>query len=302
MKRILIIGSKDSGSKNNPTVLADSLRNNGVDTMVIFWEDLSFTIKTSEVHVSAGTVRIADYEAELVVALGWYKTGSKSYYRDVAYSLALYLRHHDIPFWNSEMAHQRSVSKLSCMVELALANISVPDTVFYMDTSLLQKTDITLPVVVKAAAASRGEFNYFVHTFDEVMSKAAEGTPILIQPFLENDHDLRVICFGGKPAKILKRSRSAGANTHLNNTSQGGSAVWLALDEVPSSLLTEAEKICSVMNRELAGIDFIPDASASCGYSCLEVNAIPQLTSGVDADKKLESLAAYLVAEQRSNQ
>jgi D-alanine-D-alanine ligase-like ATP-grasp enzyme len=41
------------------------------------------------------------------------------------------------------------------------------------------------------------------------------------------------------------------------------------------------------MNRELAGIDFIPDATAHFGYACLEVNAIPQLTSGYDVAVKM---------------
>ena len=40
----------------------------------------------------------------------------------------------------------------------------------------------------------------------------------------------------------------------------------------------------------MAGIDLIPDNISEYGYSCLEVNTIPQLTSGFDPDTKMESL------------
>ena len=57
------------------------------------------------------------------------------------------------------------------------------------------------------------------------------------------------------------------------------------------NMLTESEKICIIMNRQLAGIDFIPDSSSPYGYSCLEVNAIPQLTSGYDVTTKMKKLS-----------
>ncbi len=59
---------------------------------------------------------------------------------------------------------------------------------------------------------------------------------------------------------------------------------------MPGGLLTEAERICTIMNREMAGIDFIPDTTSKIGYSCLEVNAIPQLTSGFDFERKMSAL------------
>ena len=71
----------------------------------------------------------------------------------------------------------------------------------------------------------------------------------LVQPFMPNDHDLRVICFDGRPQLILKRARAAGGDSHLNNTSQGGSAEWLDLGQVPDELLTVSQKICTIMSQ-----------------------------------------------------
>jgi glutathione synthase/RimK-type ligase-like ATP-grasp enzyme len=179
------------------------------------------------------------------------------------------------------------------MMQLALANVSVPTTYFSLDVSLVSAS-IPLPYIAKAVAASRGESNYLVEQDSDIRAYIDQGDYMLIQPYLLNNHDLRVICFNGKPELILRRARAADASTHLNNTSKGGSARWLQLDEVPPELLTLSEKICKITKREMAGIDFIPDVLSDVGYSCLEVNAVPQLTSGTDTDKKIEALARAL--------
>ena len=44
----------------------------------------------------------------------------------------------------------------------------------------------------------------------------------------------------------------------------------------------------------MAGIDFIPNDLSPYRYSCLEVNAIPQLTSGHDADVKIQQLVTAI--------
>jgi glutathione synthase/RimK-type ligase-like ATP-grasp enzyme len=293
MKNILIIGSRDCGKKNNPYTIANSLKANGLNAEIIYFEDLLFSIEKNNISVTANGNDILANNPEIVIATGWYKNGNKSIYRDIAYSLALFLKYKNISFWNSEMIKQRSTTKLSCMVQLAVEGISVPKTVFSLNIDCAIKK-MTMPFVAKAAGASRGENNFLVNSEADLEQIYNIENYFIFQPFLENDHDLRVICFGGVPSLVLRRSRRPGVDTHLNNTSKGGDARWLELSDVNSELLTISQKICKVTGREMAGIDFIPDASASVGYSCLEVNAIPQLTSGTDSEKKLFALVSEL--------
>ncbi len=295
MKKILIIGSIESSIKNNPDAMAERLRNDGLEVLVIFWEKLVFSISRESTQVTYEGHDILEISPDLVIALGWYKNGKKSIYRDVAYSLALYLRHNGVSFWNSEMLHQRSSTKLSTMMQLALSDVSVPTTYFSLDVSLISSI-IPMPYIAKATSASRGELNYLVKDKSDIDDYTATGGYMLVQPFLPNDHDLRVICFNGKPELILKRSRQEDSQTHLNNASRGGDTAWLELNSVSPELLTLSEKICKIMKREMAGIDLIPDASSRSGYSCLEVNAIPQLTTGTDVDIKIKALSRALSA------
>lgn len=295
MKNILIIGSRSSGKKNDPAELAAATARSGATVRVAYWEEIVFKIATNDVQITVGEQPLFSTPPDLVVAVGWYKNGSKAMYRDVAYSLSLYLQHQGITFWNSEMAKQRSTTKLSCMMQLALEGIAVPRTTFCLDgDSVLARQ--AYPYIAKAAGASRGQANYLVQNDTDKQQVLQNPNYYLVQPYLKNDHDLRIVCFDGKPRLVLRRSRKPGADTHLNNTSQGGEAVWVELTTLPHDLLTLCSKICIIMGREMAGIDFIPDIQSEVGYSCLEVNAIPQLTSGFDADKKLNAFAEAIAA------
>lgn len=279
--KVIVVGSKDHGSKNDPAVIAAA-----VEGTVVYWEDVVFHIKTNDVVVTCDGKDIFAEPVGLVMATGWYKSG----FRDVAYAFGLIAKSKDIPLWNSEIVSQRSTTKLSCMVQLALEGVSVPETIYSLgDLSYI--SDRSVPFIAKAAAASRGQSNFLIGSqSDRQTFLSKKHTGYLVQPFMPNDHDLRVICFGGEPQLVLKRSRAADSDIHLNNTSQGGSAEWLDLSQVPAELLTVASKICKIMSREMAGIDFIPDHTSPYQYSCLEVNAIPQLTSGVDVEIKMTAL------------
>ncbi len=290
---IVVIGSKKT-KKNNPIKLSHGLTKAGLDVKVLYWEDMIFSIKSKSVSVACDDYDFAHNPPERVIALGWYK----SVYRDIAFSLALYLQSKGIPFWNSEMLEQRSTTKLSTMVQLALAGIAVPKTIFCLTPRRRLIETLKFPVVVKAIAVSRGENNFLIRNSEQLDdSKINFKDGYVIQEYLPNDHDLRVICYGGIPSMILRRS--AQEDTHLNNTSQGGSAHWVNISGVKQEILTECKNICKIMKREMAGIDLIPDKSSPTGYSCLEVNAIPQLTSGKDVDRKLANLALFLKNDEK---
>jgi len=179
---------------------------------------------------------------------------------------------------------------------LALQGIPVPRTLFALRSEHMLRIAQTLqvPLVVKAAAASRGRNNHLVTDHSQLSELLqTELNPYIVQPCLANDHDLRIICFGGEPALVLKRARQSN-ETHLNNTSTGGTGTWVSLQKVSPHLLTACRNICKIMGREMAGIDFIPDAASPFSYACLEVNAIPQLTSGTDVAKKMDALITTL--------
>ena len=284
--KCMVIGSKHFGKKNNPRIFAEKT---GAD--LYFWEDLVLDIKTNAVRVLFNGENILEKGYKLAICMGWYKNGERSIYRDLAYAVAKAFDAVGIEYWNKEMGDQRSITKLSQMTIMALNGVNVPATRFSLSGKQLVLGLVEgKKYVVKAVAASRGCNNYCVSSLLEVEDIIDGSTlPFLVQEFIPNDHDLRVICFGGEPKLVLKRSRTSN-DTHLNNTSQGGTAEWIDLDP---ALAENARKISKLLGREMGGIDFIEVENLDNGgkmYYCLEINAIPQLTSGTDVERKMAAL------------
>lgn len=296
MKTIILLGSKLISDKNDPnavnSVFVEKLAGKH-DIRQVNFEDLVINVSDSGVliHDSVSGANIKD--CDLVIALNWYLSTNQAPLRDIALSVANYLSSHKVKFWNSEMAEQRSTTKISSTVTLALNGFKVPKTIFSLNkTALTNETNSALqfPVICKAASASRGEHNFKVSSqaqLQEILNSSKRA--MIIQEFIPNDYDLRIICFAGQPKLVIKRSRQ-NDQTHLNNTSQGGSAEIIELAKVEAGVLTNAQKISKIMHRELAGIDFIIDPKNNEAI-CLEVNSIPQLTSGSFVSQKLDEFA-----------
>lgn len=296
MKRVIIIGSRSAGEKNDVANLVQQLSDRLEDNIQLtnlYFEDLMFSISNSERRVEDIPSGRDVADADLVIAMNWYNQSL----RDIAYTLALYLDEKKIPFWNSEMLAQRSTTKLSATWQLAVNDVAVPDTYFSFNRGALEVVPLD-QVVVKDIAGSRGRKNYLANTKSELHNILSDDLNVrfMVQSFIPNDYDLRIVCFAGKPFLVVKRQRQSN-ETHLNNTSQGAKATLLEPSDLPNELIEEVSKITTLLKRELAGIDYVVANDGSNRYICLEVNAIPQLTSGSFIDKKYESLSRALLAE-----
>jgi glutathione synthase/RimK-type ligase-like ATP-grasp enzyme len=279
MKTVVFLGSKQFGDKNDASRLAAlSAEQLGGDYEVrhYFFEDLVFYIsdKSRSVWLADGNTF---QDVDLVIALNWYKTEL----RDIAYTLGLYLEEQKIECWNGEILQQRSTSKLSAMWLLAQANVPIPETYFSMSREALVGSCDAEAAIIKDIAASRGRSNFLAKDraeFEGIL-RTPNDARYMVQEYIPNDFDIRLVCFGGIPTMAIKRQRTNN-DTHLNNTSQGGEATVLELGSLPAEVLNQAESICKLFKREMAGIDYLVANDATNRYICLEVNAIPQLTSG----------------------
>jgi glutathione synthase/RimK-type ligase-like ATP-grasp enzyme len=306
MKNIIFLGSRDFGQKNDSKKLMQAcLDRLGLDTANfkhINFEDLLFKVSKNERSITVPKDGFDLKDSDLVIALNWYPH-DKRRLRDLAFTISLYLDEHGISFWNSEMRMQRSTTKLSTAWLLSQSNIDVPETFFSLSNQILFSIYEGGSKIVKDIAASRGKNNYLISDSVElksILDKKPEAT-FMLQEFIPNDYDIRLVCFGGEPSLAFKRQRLS-SDTHLNNTSQGGTASLMELNELPEAVIETAKQICLLMGRELAGIDFLVANSGPKRYICLEVNAIPQLTSGSFIDQKFDGLSKSIAEwlERRS--
>jgi len=195
---------------------------------------------------------------------------------------ALYLEEHHVPYFDSEIGATTSRNKLSQMFLLHTRELPIPPTLFCRNRKRLlrlltkdYKDIFTWPIVAKATGASRGDHNYLVYDPEE-LTALLQGVHrhYLIQSFIPNDGDYRALVVNAKLRGLIKRVGAP--DSHLNNTSKHGSAMWLPVDTLSPAVRQIAIQAASVCQREIAGVDIMIDKNTNQPY-VLEVNRGPQV-------------------------
>jgi glutathione synthase/RimK-type ligase-like ATP-grasp enzyme len=117
---------------------------------------------------------------------------------------------------------------------------------------------------------------------------------LVVQNFIPNDCDYRVLVFGGQVKAIMRRTRQ-GSDTHVNNTSLGGRGDMVGLAEFPKEWQAIALQAAAAVNRsDLAGVDMLIDQTSNKPY-VLEVNKSPQIETGSNTDTKTTVFVDYIM-------
>lgn len=221
---------------------------------------------------------------------------------EIAMALAKYMTSRKKAVLNGEILHFPAVSKLGEMVLMANKSIPMPDSFFvrnkYLQSMVKQQklpAGFDFPLIVKSVVGSMGADNWLVKSFadlDAIVSVDRDDM-LVVQQFIPNDFDYRVLVFGGSVRAVIKRSRLDQAATHLNNTSAGALGEMIDLVDFPDYLKTIALSAAKATKRsDLAGVDIIIDSTNGNPY-VLEVNKSPQIETGSNVDIKTRIFVEY---------
>lgn len=307
--KVLILGrSFHPDGKETAKLIAESLKpyieELGSAVEYANYKDLVFDISSDALGLYVGKDHESIENYGTVLMTNWFSHASIR--KDIANSVALIAQHKKIRLFNSEALNTRSTSKLSQLVHASIAGLEIARTVFSLDlekaTRYAESIGLQYPLIIKDAQASRGNGNYLVNSFAELMSHSSEHTeknPFVIQQFINSDGcDYRFFVAGGQVALIIKRTGKDGS--HLNNTSAGGSAELVELASINRTVVQDVEKISALLGREVTGIDIMFEKDSNRAVF-LEANPIPQIATGSFVDQKLRALANALVLNQEEN-
>ncbi|HSW85344.1 MAG TPA: RimK/LysX family protein [Candidatus Saccharimonadales bacterium] len=259
------------------------------------YDDLSFKVggASNQITLSKSGRDIASF------GLVYFKTYTR--HVDLAGTAAAYLKKRGITFIDDVLSNIPATNKIHQYMILSDNNIAVPLTLLVLPEQLLKsykylEDQLKLPFILKDAQGSKGEHNYLIKD-QASFKKACKSLALLnreciAQEFIENDEDYRVLVFGTKIELVIKRARKT-RKTHLNNTSQGAKATLVKSSVLPANIQTASLSAAKLLNRQIAGVDFIQDNRSGLWY-CLEVNYGPQLATGTFTAEKQKALAAYL--------
>lgn len=293
-KRVLIITATraNDAAGMNWYGLRDALRDRldpHIDLDVVSLTDMVLDVSNSETRIVDGPtqVDIASYDKVLIRNVG------KN--REIAIAIAHYLRLKNIEFTDMYL-DTHGFGKLSNSFLRRRHNLSTPRTLFGKPEFLLpylERYPIDLPVVVKADNGKKGRHNYLVQTLAEMGEIIAQhpDQTFIVQQFIPNDGDYRVLVMGGQIRLVIYRTASN--DTHLTNTSQGGSAELVDTTVFSKDRQDAIVRAAAVEAIDVAGVDIVIDKTDG-SYYFLEVNLAPQIGTGAFVDEKIDAYAQFI--------
>lgn len=285
MKSILVLGNTNTDfALNNHELYVDLIENStkNQDTKIYTasYEDLIFDISNDGISIFdvKNNQELAKHDAIMARA---YMIDD---YADQLNLLSLYAKHNDVLLVN-DYGYIHKKSKLTQSVKFIEANVRIPRTV-YLNQAVLNHKEIPFgfPCIMKDKNGAHGDHNYLVNSIDDILKrqKENENSEFIIQEFIPNNGDIRILMVGDEYLAIGRVSSDGG---HLNNTSKGGSAE--IINDPDKSIIADCRKIQKAFGRTIAGIDVMVHNDTGEHYF-LEVNSQPQVTTGAFLPEKVE--------------
>lgn len=260
------------------------------------YENLIFYYDGQELHILLEDMQTDVSSFDVIFLVGWFKT---KILEDAALAVSHYAIANNVKVMNQEALFTRSRSKLSQYVIAQQNGVTMVPFLFCINGEILDKAVETMwntyPAIVKGALSARGNDNYLIHDQADLRSKlslanGSEGPWFVVQPYVPNDGDYRVLVMGEEVRGVIHR-RSQN-ESHLNNTSKGGKAQLQAATILPGSVREQCVRLSKALRRDVSGIDLIQHKETG-EYYLLESNNMPQLATGSFVGDKLSLLDDY---------
>ena len=157
---------------------------------------------------------------------------------------------------------------------------------------MIKKYNFTFPLILKGIAASRGKFNFLIKSSKELLKHLKEQSEVkfVVQSYIKNDHDYRILVLGKNPGYIYKRTRK-NKNDHRNHAYLGAVEEEVVIKH--QQIVKDIVKSAKVLKREIAGVDFIYDETTG-KYFILEVNSNPGFTFETTSIKEFPAFVQYI--------
>ena len=217
-----------------------------------------------------------------------------------ALAAATYMDRHNIPFTGHEALNVLCTTKIGELVRMSDSDVPLPRTFMSSNEGILtrfKQADLPFdyPFIAKAADAFGGAMNYLVKNYAELKQALADnkGQFFVLQEFIPNNFDYRVLIMDNEIQFVMKRARKGGEG-HLNNTSAGAEGEFVSIDELTADMQRDALAAAALTLRsDFAGVDLIINSETGA-HSVLEVNEAPAIQTGENPPLKIKALMTHI--------
>lgn len=259
-----------------------------VDYKTVALEDLTFCIdKSGHGFIYGKDGHTVFEDASFVYFKSW------EVVPEFASMVVSYLQAKGIPFEDAAVAHA-GVHKPSQTWKLWSHGVPVVPTISSYtvpNREFLESTIGAAPYIVKPAKGEKGIGVLKAETYDALVGQIAKKPEgYIIQPFIENEGDYRVMVYGYEVRGALFRRSVEGSI--LNNTSQGGTSTYIEAEDIDEKIASLSTKAARAVEHAIAGVDVVVDTD---GISrVLEVNQGSQIVTGHFVEEKTKAFSDFM--------
>ena len=280
MKKVLIIGN--DASKYEEVVR--SLSDKETTVSACSYQDLAFFIDDDNTFVKIFTTGEDIKEFSKIIVLATSPAHLQNY---IFSALVCYCRKNNVTILDDNFSNIDG--KLYALWRFWENNIPVAKTAFGpVDYLVEQLNVIGAPAILKSVQGTKGKDSFLIHNETELRQaiEQNENARFVLQNFIENDGDWRIVLVNFEPKLAIYRTSHG--KDFRNNTSVGGDATLVSLDQVDPKIIEIAINAAKSLDIKIAGADILPDKNGN--YTVLEVNRTPQLVTGAFTEAKQEVL------------
>ncbi len=218
-----------------------------------------------------------------------------------ALALSTYASRHEIPFAPIETIESPPTDKLGELALLSDGTVPLPNSLIstgrLLPAAMKKHVDFMhFPCIVKSAQGAMGHKNFLVKNAREfrVVCLTFSKEVLIVQEYIPNDSDYRIIVINNEPRFVMKRTREPHSASHLNNVSQGAVALRVPNGSIPASAMKSVLRAAELVHRSgYAGVDLIINSDNQEHY-ILEVNKNPAIASGASRELIDEKISLYI--------
>ena len=257
--------------------LIDESKSRNIDAYALFAETANIDTITGEIWNSGEDKFSIDPDNTIAIIRG---SVAK---KDAYMNLVSQLEKMGVAVINSRETIGMCADKYRTSLRLAETGIATPKTSLLQSIDTLQNTldavGETYPLILKTLRGSKGIGVIFIESrrqLDSIIQllwKQDEDTELLLQKYIESDHDVRVLVLGDKIFASMRRDVLEG--DFRSNASLGAKVKEYKLSKEEKKLCLNAHKS---VNGVYTAVDFIKNDK---NIFVLEVNSSPG-TSGIE--------------------
>jgi RimK family alpha-L-glutamate ligase len=274
------------GHKRADSLLIELAEEKGMKATSLQYDKV--LIDGDEIYI--GSTRLRDFDYVLM--------GMMAKKTEIVNPILQYLDQHGIPHFNYGTPSDRG-NKTQDMYNLTRAGLPYVPTIITSSSAeasnyIAKHWKNEYPVVCKVMNASQGDGVEKCDDQKELAkcfkdNKDPEYNDFrMVQKFIPNDGDFRILIFDGKIIASAKRVAKDPKKDFRNNMSKGGSGYNMAAPHEANQIALDSARI---LGKEMAGVDLIQDKKDGKWY-IMEVNTAPQYhyfqeISGIDFPQML---------------